>query len=335
MITGQIVLLLLRNSVEPAKASFDTTTNEIDLSWDDPANDETGFRIERKTGATGTYAQIADLPAGTFTYPDGNNLVQGATYYYHVYAYQTGAPNSNYSVEANAQVPLPPSPTAPTNLNASYNSTSGEIDLSWDDSANDEAGFRIERKTGSGGTYARIADLPAGTFTYPDGNNLTPGATYFYRVYAYQTAEPNSGYSNEQSAQVPLPSGTISYLSDLPISINSNGWGPAELDHSNGETGAHDGHTITLNGVTYAKGIGVHATSDITYNLNGQYTTFFSDVGVDDEVGNNGTVEFFVYVDGVLKFDSHLMTGASATQSLGNGSGIDVTGASAKASSGC
>ena len=49
------------------------------------------------------------------------------------------------------------------------------------------------------------------------------------------------------------------YLSDLPWTSMINGWGPAERDRSNGELGASDGATLTLNGVTYAKGLGVHA----------------------------------------------------------------------------
>ena len=49
----------------------------------------------------------------------------------------------------------------------------------------------------------------------------------------------------------------------------TNGWGPVEKDRSNGEAGASDGEPITLNGVTYAKGLGAHAASDVRYALNG------------------------------------------------------------------
>ena len=219
-----------------------------------------------------------------------------------------------------------PPPLAATGLTATFNSGTNKVDLKWNDIATDEAGYYVERKTGINGTYASITTLPANSTTFSDGINLVSGTTYYYRVDAYKVGATTPGV-DQPSVTIPTLPGTY-YLSDLPISVNSNGWGPAELDRSNGETGASDGHTITLNGVTYAKGIGVHATSDITYNLNGQYTTFFSDVGVDDEVGNNGTVEFFVYVDGVLKFDEWPDDRArAATQSLGNGPGIDVTGA--------
>jgi hypothetical protein len=298
-------------------ASFNSTTKQIDLSWADAANDETGFSIERKAGANGTYSHLVDLPAGTFTYSDGNNLAFGTTYYYHVYATQTGAPNSAFSNESNATVPTPPSPTTPSNLNSTFNSNTNKIDLTWNDPANDETGFRIERKAGVNGTYALLTDQPAGTFTYSDGNNLLPGTTYYYHVYAYQTGAPNSDFSNEANASVPIPPGTTSYFSDLPYTVTSNGWGPPEKDHSNGETGASDGHTITLNGQTYAKGLGVHANSDVRLNLTGgSYSQFLADIGVDDEVGNNGSVDFQIFLDNTKVFDSGTMTGASATQQV-------------------
>jgi len=103
------------------------------------------------------------------------------------------------------------------------------------------------------------------------------------------------------------------FLGDLTPTSSVSGWGPAEKDKSNGEQAAGDGVTITLNGTTYAKGIGAHAASDIRYVATG-CSVFTSDVGVDDEVGANGSVVFQVWVDGVQKYDSGVMTGATATK---------------------
>ena len=52
---------------------------------------------------------------------------------------------------------------------------------------------------------------------------------------------------------------TAVYLSNLTWTSAINGWGPAEKDESNGESLSGDGTTITLNGQTYTKGLGVHA----------------------------------------------------------------------------
>jgi glucose/arabinose dehydrogenase len=112
------------------------------------------------------------------------------------------------------------------------------------------------------------------------------------------------------------------YLSNLTATAAINGWGPIERDKSNGELGANDGNTLTLNGVTYAKGLGVHAGSDTTYALGGNYNRFISDIGVDDEVGNNGSVVFQVFADGVKIYDNGTMTGITATRTVD----VDVTG---------
>jgi hypothetical protein len=103
-------------------------------------------------------------------------------------------------------------------------------------------------------------------------------------------------------------------VSDLPLCYAQNGWGPVEKDRSNGENFLNDGNTITLNGVTYPKGLGVHANSEVRLYLGGEYTTFFSKIGVDDEVGNNGSVTFLVYADNALLYNSGVMYGSSATK---------------------
>src|SRR5262249_24420873 len=87
----------------------------------------------------------------------------------------------------------------------------------------------------------------------------------------------------------------VTYVSDLPFALPPvNGWGPVERDTSNGEQAPGDGRPITLNGVVYAKGLDVHAYSEVTFDLAGQYLWFLSDVGVDDEVGDRGSVVFEV-----------------------------------------
>ena len=103
--------------------------------------------------------------------------------------------------------------------------------------------------------------------------------------------------------------------SDVPLSALAprsavNGWGPVETDSSNGESAAGDGRTLTVAGRSYARGLGVHAGSDVTYDLAGRYAHFTTDVGIDDEVGSAGSAVFEVYVDGVLRARTGRRTGA-------------------------
>jgi hypothetical protein len=113
------------------------------------------------------------------------------------------------------------------------------------------------------------------------------------------------------------------YVSDLSATSSTNGWGPAERDRSNGESGGGDGRTITLNGATYAKGLGVHSPSNLKYALNGTCSSFTAVVGVDDEVGGSGNLVFEVWTDGTKKYDSGVLTGSSGSQSVN----VSVSGA--------
>ncbi|GAA4640157.1 NPCBM/NEW2 domain-containing protein [Actinoallomurus vinaceus] len=118
------------------------------------------------------------------------------------------------------------------------------------------------------------------------------------------------------------PSGTT-YLSDLPWVRTTNGWGPVEKDTSNGEAAAGDGHPITINGAVYKKGLGAHALSTIEYYAAKKCTSVASDVGVDDEKSQNGSVTFEIWGDGKKVADSGLLTTADPAAHLT----ADVTGA--------
>jgi hypothetical protein len=106
------------------------------------------------------------------------------------------------------------------------------------------------------------------------------------------------------------------YLSDMNVTSATNGWGQAEKDMSNGEQAASDGHTLTLNGAAFQKGLGVHAASDVRYSLAGAYSTFSAKVGVDDEVGDRGSVVFEVWADGTRLYSSGVMNGRSTTKDV-------------------
>jgi alpha-tubulin suppressor-like RCC1 family protein/flagellar hook assembly protein FlgD len=170
------------------------SSNRINLSWTDSAT-EGWYTIERKTGSTGTYSQLATVPANVTIYAD-LGLFPETEYYYRVKATNLMG-DSAYSTDAGATTPAL---NAPTGLTAAAQSTS-QIKLAWTDNSSDETNFYIERKTGTTGTYAVIATVSANTTTYYD-SGLSQDAlkNYYYRVAAYN--EPNYLYSNEASAPI-------------------------------------------------------------------------------------------------------------------------------------
>ncbi|MCA1628325.1 MAG: fibronectin type III domain-containing protein, partial [Acidobacteria bacterium] len=171
------------------------SSSQINLSWADNSNNEDGFRVERKTGATGTYVEIGTVTTGVTTYQDTTGLASGIQYFYRVRAYNAVG-NSGYSNEAGATT-ADTVPASPSGLTGSAASSS-QVNLAWADNSTNETGFKIERKTGAAGTFAQIATVSANVTTYSD-TGLSATTQYIYRVRAYNTVG-DSGYSNEANA---------------------------------------------------------------------------------------------------------------------------------------
>ena len=109
------------------------------------------------------------------------------------------------------------------------------------------------------------------------------------------------------SASGAEPTTTV-FVSDLTPVSSTNGWGPFEKDRSNGDLAAGDGRVLSLDGRTFAKGLGVHSTSDVRYTVPAGCTRFDAVIGVDDEVSVQGTVVFQVFRGTSKAFDSGLRT---------------------------
>lgn len=106
----------------------------------------------------------------------------------------------------------------------------------------------------------------------------------------------------------PVPTGEP-YVSDLPFMSEGNGWGPVERDRANGENAGGDGNPLTIGGVVYGKGVGVHAPSALSVYLGGGCRTLTAVIGLDDETTSPGSVVFQVFGDDRLLHDSGVLRG--------------------------
>ncbi|PIR89082.1 MAG: hypothetical protein COU07_02535, partial [Candidatus Harrisonbacteria bacterium CG10_big_fil_rev_8_21_14_0_10_40_38] len=95
------------------------------------------------------------------------------------------------------------SPTAPSNLTSTVDSSTPKITLNWIDNSNNEAGFSIERKlsTEPDSSFAEIATPNTNAQSYPD-TSVQRDRTYVYRIRA-GNFDGYSGYSNNSSGYVP------------------------------------------------------------------------------------------------------------------------------------
>jgi hypothetical protein len=120
----------------------------------------------------------------------------------------------------------------------------------------------------------------------------------------------------ESTAPPPSPTPSVSgaiFASDLEWASETNGWGPAERDRSNGERAPTDGNRITLGTTRYEHGIGAHAPSRIVIDLPQPCSLFLADVGIDEEVGDQGSVEFQVWSDGKMLASSGIVRGTETS----------------------
>jgi len=83
---------------------------QVTLRWTDSATNETGYVVERKIGAAGTFIVLTSpsLPPNSVTYTDNAGLVAGTTCFYRVGA--VGSSGTSYSMEVSVTTPgSPPS----------------------------------------------------------------------------------------------------------------------------------------------------------------------------------------------------------------------------------
>jgi subtilisin family serine protease len=202
------------------------STSRIDLSWRDNSGNESGFSIERKTGS-GSWSQIDTVDANDTAFAD-TGLSASTTYTYRVRAFNPGGASA-YSNETSTDTEGEP-PAAPAMLKAKAMTTS-RVDLRWRDRSDDESGFRIDRKTGSG-KWSKVAKVGADVTKFSD-TGLNRASAYAYRVRALNAAGTSapSNVAKTVTAAPARPSKlTAKTLSNSRITLS---W----LDRGKNETG--------------------------------------------------------------------------------------------------
>ncbi|UQN09755.1 NPCBM/NEW2 domain-containing protein [Deinococcus sp. QL22] len=158
------------------------------------------------------------------------------------------------------------------------------------------------------GSQSQVPDPYAGGKSYPWSDRLDlPSADPYADGKSYPWTGIRTSAAGVQAQA--LGSGD-NFLSDLTWTSATNAWGPIEQDRSNAEQAAGDGRPLTIGGQVFAKGLGVHAASEVSYTLGGMCNTFTASVGIDDEVGDRGSVVFQVWNGTATKlYDSGTVRG--------------------------
>lgn len=165
-------------AVAPASLTAAVEDGQIRLNWVDRSDDETGFRIERRTEGE-AFQVLVTRPAGSSNYLD-TAIQEGVIYTYRVIALSPYG-DSLPSNEASASVPTP-LPQAPSGLTATALSQNS-IRLDWADASQVETGFTIQWSSDGGKIFSVVAEVGANVETY-NVDGLLPNKTFSFRVRA-------------------------------------------------------------------------------------------------------------------------------------------------------
>jgi uncharacterized protein (TIGR02145 family) len=211
------------------------STSQINLSWTDNSTNETGFKVDRKTG-TGNYAVVGSVGADITAFNDVG-LTPNTAYTYRVYAFNVAGNSPTYSNEititttTQQTVPTLTSTTA-TNIISTGATSGGNIvsdggaaistrGVVWSTSQNPTIALTTKTTDGSG----------IGTFT-SNLLGLNPNTQYYVRSYA--TNSLGTAYGNEIS----FTTTNVNYASMYPTgTVFCNNVVTAVVDVTNPTTG--------------------------------------------------------------------------------------------------
>ena len=209
-----LILLILINSCTTSSNSDNSTpvapatpsnlngvvasTTQINLSWTDNASNETGFKIERKTG-TGSYAVVGTVNTDIVTYND-LGLTPNTSYTYRVYSYNSAG---NSTTNSNEVTLTTASLSSLATLTTTVASTIAITTAVSGGTISSDGGATITARgicwsTSATPTIALTTKTTDGTGTGVFTSNLTAlSANTTYHVRAYATNSVGTAYGNE------------------------------------------------------------------------------------------------------------------------------------------
>ncbi|MFM8395990.1 MAG: fibronectin type III domain-containing protein, partial [Acidobacteriota bacterium] len=182
----------------------------VQLNWIDVSDNETGYRIRRRIGSSGSYTDVAIVGQNVNFYEDPG-VTPNTTVFYRVFAFNNNGESSG-SNEASVAIPggNVTLPAAPTSLIATAN-TSSQVTLNWLDNSTNEIGFRIQRQNPDRSGWIDVATVAANTTTMQN-SGLAGGMSFLYRVIAFNSSGA-SAPSNEAEVTTPeIPTNAITLI---------------------------------------------------------------------------------------------------------------------------
>ena len=205
------------------------------LSWVASPSGASSYTVQRKTGATGTYADLFTTANGTtLSYVD-TTAANDTTYYYRVRTNKGSCSSTTYSSEASATPRATCGSSATPGTPTVTMATGTQVKLDWT-AANPapSGGYNIGRSP-DGIAYASIGSVATSILTFTDpAVGLTIGATYSYEI----TAIGDTCSNTSAAGSIALACVTPTAPATVTATNNaSNGHITANWSTSTGATG--------------------------------------------------------------------------------------------------
>ncbi|MFM9608226.1 PA14 domain-containing protein [Streptomyces niveiscabiei] len=195
------------------KAGYAPATLRASLAWSrNHELDLSGYRVYRRTGATGAWSALTGAPTTAAAFTD-TPPATGATYEYALRAADRTGNLSPLSAPVRVASADRTAPTTPTGLTATYDDFGAR--LSWS-AVTGASAYEVQRAGTPEGPYTSLS-VPTQSTALTDPA-ATAGTTHHYRVRALDSAGNASAYSApvrlDATEPRPLP----------PAGVSANGW---------------------------------------------------------------------------------------------------------------
>ena len=166
--------------------------HQINVTWADHSNFETGFIIEQSLDGMTGWTQAGTMAANATSFVAPGPFQPTTTYHFRVRAQSTATfPNLANNISASSApvaVVTPDFPVAPMGLAVALTTTSSTT-VTWDEVAG-AINYRVERSLNGSTNWATVGAVRTTADLTDSG--LTLGVRYFYRVFAANTAGESS-----------------------------------------------------------------------------------------------------------------------------------------------
>lgn len=176
------------------KASAESATGPVTLSWSETADDVTGYRVYRYNPEQEKYVYLKSTKNRSYT---DENVSSGKTYQYKVRCYWTiGGTNyyGNYSSVVSVTTP----PAKVSGVSTAVRSST-YLTLSWD-KVSGASGYRIYKYNTSSKSYEKVTTISKGSTVSYKITGLTVATEYQFKVRAYKKTDTGTLWGSSSSA---------------------------------------------------------------------------------------------------------------------------------------